>query len=415
MHPHNSGKIIPPSPFLRPHAARAISSLALSLFAGSSILMGAPTTLHAQESGETRSMAISGLLLTNYQYHVENGTNPAEQEQIGAGSEQSRFMLERVYLTATANISQQANVRLTFESKEGAAGQDLRLKYAYIDYKLPWLREAGAFVRAGMLQNIMIAHEEIFWPRMVSSAPLARVSYYSAADLGVAVGAKLPKGLGEVYAELVDGRGYQGMNEPDDRFRDMAVRLTLTPLASNERAGLFRNLTISPWIYLGDTASVFGPGSKRADEEGYLGPMRDGRQRDRMGLLVGVDDPRISAAVSLARRTSEIEAGDNTAESPVSVARRTGTLASAFMEFRPLAMVSATGRSPLGIVLRYDRLDTDRSAPGYTSYVVGGVTYAISPGLSVSLDYQETMARAGQLPTRSTQRQVYFVHLRADF
>lgn len=360
-------------------------------------------------------MTVSGLILANYQYHVEDGTNPEQDEQVRAGLERSRFMLERVYLTARATMSERANVRLTFESREGASGQELRLKYAYLEYELPLLREAGTFVRAGLIQNIMIAQEEIFWPRMVSPAPLARSGYYSAADLGVSVGARLPRELGEVYVEVVDGRGYQGMKAPDDRFRDVAARLTLTPLASNEGAGLFRSLSISPWVYLGDTASVFGPGSEFAGATDYLGPLSDGRRRDRMGLLVGVDDRRLAAAVSLARRKSDIDVGANTGASPAGVESRGATLASAFMMLRPMALVRPAGPAPLGIVLRYDHLDADTSVPGYARYVAGGVTYDVAPGISLSLDYQEVLPRAGQAPTRGTQRQVYSVHLRADF
>lgn len=392
-------------------AGPSLAGLLLAL----ALAVAHPAILVAQASPPARSVTLSGMLLANYQHHVEDGVDDFQQGQVRAGLEESRFMLERAYLTAQVVMSERARVRLTLETRDGGEGQELRMKYAYVEYRPQVLHATRPFIRAGLLQNIMIAHEEVFWPRLVSSAPLARAGYYPAADLGVAVGATLPRKLGEVYAEVVDGRGYQGIGRPDDRFRDVAVRLTLTPLAGSPRSGALRTLTVSPWLYLGDTASVFGPGSEWAGAAGYLGPVREGRQRDRYGLLVGVDDRRVSAGLSLARRRSETDTGENTAGSPAGVAVRHATLASAFAVVRPFTFGDPEGGAPLGVVLRYDRVDSDRSAPGYTSYLVGGLTYDLSPGVSLSLDYQETMPRAGQAPTRSTQRQVYFVHLRADF
>ena len=44
----------------------------------------------------------------------------------------------------------------------------------------------------------------------------------------------LPRELGELYATVVNGQGYQNVGEADDRFKDWAARLSVTPFAGRE-------------------------------------------------------------------------------------------------------------------------------------------------------------------------------------
>ncbi|HEU4629058.1 MAG TPA: hypothetical protein VFS08_04910 [Gemmatimonadaceae bacterium] len=373
---------------------------------------------HAQGGDGRPAVELSGVLYGNFQYHVEPGTTPAEDAQVRAGLERSQFSLERAYLTVRAAAGERASVRVTSDLYRADGGYELRLKYGYLDYRFLEAGQTSAYARVGLLQNVMIEHEESFWPRWLGSAPLDRAGFFSSADLGLAVGVTFPHRFGELYAEVVNGQGFQHVGEADDRFKDYAARLTLRPLANLEPAAL-QALVVSPWYYRGDTASIFGPNSALADAPGYLGPVAEGRRRDRFGIFVGWDDPRLVAGLSVGRRESDVEDGANTASSPVTVTRVSEKLIAAFAVVRPLAFVDG-GRddahpSPLAIVLRYDRDDADTVAPGRTRYVVAGVAYDLTPAISVALDYQETLPEDGLPATRANTRQVYFAHFQAKF
>jgi hypothetical protein len=347
---------------------------------------------------------------------VEPGATSSQDEQVRAGLEENQFVLERAYVNVRAAVAPRTSVRVTSDLHRAADGYELRLKYGYVDYRFLERGRANAFARVGLLQNVVIDHEERFWPRWLGTAPLDRAGYFSSADLGLAVGATLPRRLGELYAQVVNGQGYQRVGQADDRFKDWAARVSLTPFAALSESAALRGLFVSPWYYKGDTASIFGPDSELAETPGYLGPVREGRQRDRYGVVVAWESTRFgTAGVSVARRRSELESGANTPTSPIATTTREGSLSSAFAAVRPLAVLDSTSRWPLSVVLRYDRDDADTAAPGYTHYVVAGLAYDVNSHLSVALDYQETLPQDGQPPTRSTLRQIYFAHLQARF
>ena len=390
-------------------AAAAGSALVLALVAPSTPLAG-------QAPPFTRGVELSGVVYGNFQYHVEPGATPSQDAQVRAGLEENQFSLERAYVNVRASVAPRTSLRVTSDLHRADDGYELRLKYGYVDYRFLERGRASAFARVGMLQNVVIDHEERFWPRWLGTAPLDRAGYFSSADLGLAVGATLPDRLGELYAQVVNGQGYQRVGESDDRFKDWAARVSLTPVAALDESSPLRGLFVSPWYYKGDTASIFGPGSELDATPGYLGPVRQGRRRDRYGVVVGWESERFgSAGVSVARRRSEVEGGANTPASPIVVGRREGRLTSAFAALRPFAVLDSASRWPLGVVLRYDRDDADRATPGFTHYVVAGLAYDVNSHLSVALDYQETLPQDGQPPTRATLRQIYFAHLQARF
>ena len=419
MHAGDSGETLG----LRPHQPHpipaAMPDLVPSRAAASAVVLAivaSSAPLAAQAPPFTRSVEVSGVVYGNYQYHVEPGATPSQDAQVRAGLEENQFSLERAYVNVRAAVAPRTSVRVTSDLHRASDGYELRLKYGYVDYRFLERGRANAFARVGMLQNVVIDHEERFWPRWLGTAPLDRAGFFSSADLGLAVGATLPDRLGEVYAQVVNGQGYQRVGRSDDRFKDWAARVSLTPFAALADSSPLRGLFVSPWYYKGDTASIFGPESDLDETPGYLGPVREGRQRDRYGVVVGWESERFgSAGVSVARRRSEVEGGANTPVSPITVATREGSLASAFAALRPLALLDSAARRPLSVVLRYDRDDADTDAPGYTHYVVAGLAYDVNSHLSVALDYQETLPQDGQPPTRSTLRQIYFAHLQARF
>lgn len=82
----------------------------------------------------------------------------------------------------------------------------------------------------------MIDHFENFWPRYLSQSAVERALFFASADVGVAGLYTLPNKAGEVYATIVNGPGYTARAR--DRFKDFALRLSLTPLAARDVAPL---------------------------------------------------------------------------------------------------------------------------------------------------------------------------------
>lgn len=367
-------------------------------------LAAAAGTAGAQQD-ERPAVEMSGIVFANYQYAV------GALADVGP----NQFVLDRTYLTARARAGDRASVRLTADLfRNGSEGYDLRVKYGYLQYQLLQNPAMPLFVRAGVLQTVVIEHEENFWPRWLSPVAVDRHRFFSSADVGVSAGLGLPNRLGELYATITNGRGYQNAGN-DDRFKDFALRLTLTPLAGNASAGMLRTLALSPWYYKGDTASAFGPGRSPADTpDDYLGVVHSGRQRDRYGLFVGIRDPRLTLGGSIAEFRREAETGQNTAASPIVLSTQTGRVLSAFALVRPLQLVDSAATLPLGIVLRWDRFEPVKEQPGRVNVAIAGLTYDVNSHVSVALDYQESLTE--DLPAalyRPTQH--YFAHLVARF
>ena len=343
----------------------------------------------------------SGIVFGNYQYHAEY----APDGSTGA----NRFDLDRAYLTYRLAAGSRAGVRVTADLfKSPTTGYDLRLKYAYLQYDFLRRADLSAFVRAGILHTVEIDHEENYWPRWIAQVATERARFFSSADVGVATQVNLPQKLGEVYATVTDGPGYVNAGA-DDRFKDYALRLSLTPLASG--AGIFRTFTLSPWVYRGDTASKFA-GSAADPTTGVLGPIGRGLRRNRWGVFAGLRDPRLSLGAEYAERTDETELGENTAASPVTVASATGRVLSAYAVVKPFLLADSASAIPLGVVVRWDDTRPDKSQDPGTHFIVAGLTWDLSSRAALALDYQEQLPHDG---TSTPASKVYFAHFVASF
>jgi hypothetical protein len=355
------------------------------------------------------ALDFSGVVFGNFQYHTEPAT--------AAGANKNRFSLDRAYLTFRVPAGDRASIRATADIfANGTSGYGFRAKYAYLQYDFSRGAKGAALARVGILHTVEIDHEETFWPRWIAQVGAERSGFFSSADLGVATSLTLPRKAGELYATITNGPGYQNAGA-DDRFKDYAARLSLTPLAG-ARNRVLRTLTISPWYYKGDTASKFGPNSPLSTQPGYVGPVTRGIQHDRYGVLAGVRDPRFVLAGHWARIRNELESDSNTVAHPATVSgRRTGELLSGYTLAKPFALAAgdSSALAPLGVVLRYDRFAPDTRLDPYTQFIVAGLTWDLNRRVSVALDYQETLPRRGQAPTPQTLSKIYFAQFVANF
>ena len=369
-----------------------------------------PPAVQQSSPSSPLPFAFSGVLYLNYQY---GGAAGARSE--------NRFDMERAYLNFRASAGSRDSVRVTldvFQQRDASRDQyyrgwTMRVKYAYLNHDFVGGPTAGTAAttgvsssdalriwgRIGLLQTVVIEKEEQFWNRGLSQAAVEQAGYFNSADAGAALGVSLPNRMGEVYATIVNGAGYQ--SRETDRFKDFQARLTLTPWARGN--GVLRGLQLSPWFSIGGQASAF------ATRRGTVAPVADARRKDRYGFLTTYRDSRWVAGLQLARRLDVAETADTTRDVVPTTRDVTGTLSSAFAFWRPLGPAPS---SPWSLLARVDNVKPDDSASGTQRRYIVGTTWELSTRTSVTFDVQSLSPRNGLsgVPTRT-----FFLHIISNF
>ena len=257
----------------------------------------------------------------------------------------------------------------------------------------------SGFARIGIVHTNVIDHEEGFWSRYISKTAIEKAGFFSSADLGLAAHLSLPDKLGEVYGTVTNGNGYE--NPESNRFKDVALRVSLTPLG--RRSGYWKSLDISPWFYLGQTASQFA--------NDPTNPVSAGLKRNRYGLFVGVKDPRLTVGGEWAERTDETDGGTPLARVVTST---TGRLVDGFVIVRPLQFAPDGDKRPrVGAVLRYDHFTPDNAVNGYYENWIAGIFWEPTKKTGLSLDYQRQAPKNGY--TGLTTNQIWYLHWVVNF
>jgi hypothetical protein len=381
-----------------------------ALFAGAPILAQTSTPA-PQPSTAPSPLNFSGVIFGSYNYQLPTTPNPL------ANQTNNSFIIDRAYLTFRMPAGDRTSIRITtdvYQTTENSPNAyTVRAKYAYLQYDQPRFSNGASFLaRIGILHNVAIDHEETFWPRYLSQVPVERAGYFASADVGIAAQLTLPSKMGEVYGTIVNGPGYTARE--NNRFKDYAIRLSLTPLANNTDMPLLQTFTISGWGYLGANASSLV----------NTGPVGEALDRSRAGVFVGIKDPRLVLGGEFAQRHDEPEAGATLAARTRSAT--TGRLWSAYTVVRPLAFADASGKSPFGIVARYDHVTPTASTTGLTTppptdntyhVIIGGLFFDLSQKAQFALDYQEALNSSTgiALAAPATQVKGYFAHFVVNF
>jgi len=333
------------------------------------------------------------------------------------------FIVDRAYLNFRIAAGDRTSIRITtdvFQSADSASNAyTVRAKYAFLQYEAPKLANGAQVTgRIGILHNVVIDHMENFWPRYLSQAATERAGFFSSADVGLATLITLPNKWGEVYANVVNGPGYAARER--DRFKDFAVRLTLTPFLQSSSPSLLQTFTITAWGYKGATASAFVNGGV-----GQTGAVGEALDRSRAGIFVGIRDPKLVIGGEFAQRHDERETGQNTIAAPRVETTTTGRLLSGVTQIRPFAFANASGKSPFGLVARYDHVTPTASTAGFASApatsnayhnLIAGVFLDISQRAQLALDYQESLASDnGVSDAPPTQSKGYYAHFVVNF
>ena len=364
-------------------------------------LVALPSVLAAQgPAGDSARLDFSGVIFANFQYRAENEAKSA-----------NKFDVERAYLTFRMPAGKRASVRVTTDLyQQTSAGSDsyyrgwsIRAKYAYLQYNYLDRGPVRANARVGLLQTVLIDHDESFWPRWIATSPTDRNGYFSSADAGIANTLSIPGANTEVYTTVTNGPGYT--SRETDRFKDFATRITVRPFRTSQ-SSLLRGTALSAWAYKGAIASRFVAGGA-----GQIRQVGDALDRNRWGLHAASSSPRLAIAAQFAARTDEGEAGENTTSAPRIVTDSSSTLLSAYGIVRPL--VSAGARPhPLALIARLDRVTVEDDKPGSYDILIGGASWDLSDKLSVALDYQHTSPRNNN---RVTETRTWFAHFVARF
>jgi hypothetical protein len=363
----------------------------------------------------------SGVLFGSYNYQLPTTPNQFVNQT------NNQFILDRAYLTFRIGAGDHTSIRVTTDvyqtSDTPANAYTVRAKYAYLQYDATKALNGSQLMgRIGILQNVEIEHEEQFWPRYLSTVPVERAGYFASADVGVAGQWTLPNRLGEVYTTIVNGPGYT--SRENNRFKDFAARLSLTPLANSQMAPLPRSLVLTAWGYKGALASNFVNGNAAL----AITPVGEAMDRSRAGVLVGIRDPRLTLAAQYAARSDERDTASATL--PRTVLDTKGRLWSVYGTARPLAFINGTGTSSVGVVGRYDHVSpstsTDNAPTGAVvpstsnAYhtLIAGLFWDLSQRAQLALDYQESLASDNGLsltPSPNGALKGYYAHFVVNF
>src|SRR4051794_29248017 len=251
-----------------------------------------PFLLSAQggQATTTTTVVTPGFDFSGVVFGAWGARNDSAAHATLGGKSPNQFSLDRAYLTFRMPAGDNASVRVTtdvFQQTNASAGTYyggwvVRIKYGYVQYtglRDDFGKGSNLTGRIGILHTVVIDHEEQFWPRYLSQVALERNGFMVSADGGLAGLMTLGNKWGEVYGTVVNGGGYTAVER--DRFKDFALRLSLTPLASHEKMSpIFKSLAITPWFSKGWNPSAFAAGGAGQVGPGDNGAITQGLQKD---------------------------------------------------------------------------------------------------------------------------------------
>ncbi len=344
----------------------------------------------------TPGLDFSAWVFGDFQVQTDSAAKAAN-----GGSKPNKFDIGRAYLTFKGPLGDRVSYRVTTDIRQNAStdsykGWIVRLKYGFLqyDYLKPNADGASAFARIGMLHTVLIDHQENFWPRYLTNTAVEKNGFFSSADLGVATGITLPNKLGEIYADVVNGTGYD--NPENNRYKDFQGRITITPLGAS--SSILKTLAISPWYSYGGNASVFANSSTNA--------ITDRLKKDRYGIFVGNKDRRLTFGAEYAERKDGTD-GNTTDATLDNVVQTSGQLYDAFVIVRPLEFTMPDTKQSFGALVRYDHFKPNKDVDGYNQFIVAGLFWEPTRKSTFALDYQGSTPKNG---LSGNKAESFFLH-----
>jgi hypothetical protein len=440
-----------------------MTSLSVRHFAVGFALALVPSLALAQTptapSAATPGFDFSGVLFGNWQ----NKSDSASKANLG-GKDPNLFDIGRAYLTFRMPAGDNGALRITtdiFQNTNPAqnsyyAGWVVRLKYGYLQYtgaRNSMGNGSSLVGRLGMLHTVAVDYYESLWPRYLQLTSIEKNSFFSSSDVGAAVLGTLGDRWGEFYATVTNGSGYSSYDNPGttgqpvtaNRFKDLGLRLTLTPLAHDPSINHYiRYLSITPWGYLGWNGSAFQSGGAGQVGPGTNGAITEGMTRNRFGVLLATRDSticdfrtggrcRLTAGLDYSQKTDASDNGGNTTASPRVVHDSTGRMFDGWIFIRPLEVFNESRHSAFSVIARYDHFtpqtDPSSSVPGAANYAgttpaynffILGASYDLNQRMTLTADWQQQSPTNFPAPTGSNVRptpesSIFFIHYVVNF
>jgi hypothetical protein len=318
------------------------------------------------------SWNFSTWIFGSYSYQTDSTTKAANND-----APTSKFSVDRAYLTFRGQVAPDWGFRVTTDvfTVGGVGtytGLAIRLKYAWMQWDFAHAAEPNdlsAFARIGQITTVVIDDEEHYWARWIQKTAVEFWGIQPASsDLGVGAQVNLPGKWGAVVGVLDNGGGYTVATDAD-RYKDAALRLSLTPLMKGN--SLLKTFELSGWYQAGRTQ---GPGIA----PGY----KPGLDNNAYGVYIGNADPRLQFGLEYAARLTQ-----SVVPTDSSILDNTAKLTDGFVIIRPFLFTDPKGL-PLGVILRYDNYQPNDNVSTKMNLFIATVFLDVAKSSSLGISYQ---------------------------
>jgi hypothetical protein len=306
------------------------------------------------------------------------------------GKDANRFDFDRVYFTAKTNLFEGGKFQFTTDMYRNAAagtyyaGLSIRIKFAYLDYA----PAQDVSIKIGMIPTHWPGYVDGFWKyRGVQTTISDRNGYFSTSDLGISGTYTFPGKLGEISGFVFNGSGYTAPES--NRFKDLAVRATLTPFATDP---VLKGFVLVGYAYKGTNQSAASAALKR----------------DRIGGLAGM-------SYSIASVYCEYNARTDAATNPDTV-----VMGNAISFFGEIKAPFEDLKNTWAFLWRHDVAEPNTSKGGdMNRYSLFGISYKPNEKVTLVLDHSFVKAETASLKrndgSKTDSDKRWFVHMILTF
>jgi Phosphate-selective porin O and P len=331
---------------------------------------------------DTPAIRVGATIFADYTVQTKPKTTDADGNEVSL----SQFNVQRAYINVTGQISHLIAFRVTPDIvRETTADSALlgsytyRLKYAYAQFNLEDWMPRGTWVRFGMQQTPWVDFmETVYRYRFQGTIFEDREGFLSSSDFGASFRYNFNGNYGDIHSGFYNGDNYNRL-EPNDQKAWM-TRATFRPLPANP---LLRGLRVTGFY----------------DYDHYV---KDGERR-RGIAAVTYEHPHVNASFDYLWATDQPRAAVADVD-----ARGWSVWAT------PKQRADNIGFEGL---LRYDRLEPNKSKDSVRGRFIGGVAYwfphqgAVTTVLLFNI---ENVTNDDFVPVRSDERR-YSLHMLVNF